>query len=66
MKPQRCESGDNGDKCSALAVTFRMGKHVCTRHTPKGSDTCTHSLAPSGTCSYCGRGGVTATGGVVE
>lgn len=41
-------------KCDQPAVAFALGQHVCATHTPAGSAACTHSLAPSGRCSYCG------------
>lgn len=51
---QTCEWSDEKKPCTAVAVVFVMGKHRCAKHTPAGSPHCTHSLAPSGRCAYCG------------
>lgn len=54
MKPQRCELSAGDDRCNRPAVRFVMGKHVCAAHNPTGAPSCSHSLAPSGSCAYCG------------
>lgn len=41
-------------QCGRPADIFAMGVWRCTAHAPTGHPTCTHSLAPSGRCSYCG------------
>ena len=48
---QRCE---NAEKCRRPATRFAQGHHTCAEHDPPGSPTCSHSLAPSGRCAYCG------------
>lgn len=51
----RCEWKEGGGRrCDQLASTFVVGEHRCSKHRPKGDPNCTHSLAPSGSCSYCG------------
>ena len=50
MKLQPCEIKD----CRRPASAFAQGRHVCPEHDPPGSVTCSHSLAPSGRCAYCG------------
>ena len=59
MTGQRCELHEArkvGDpvRCPSLAVTFAMGRHWCAKHRPTGSTSCSHSLAPSGSCAFCG------------
>lgn len=40
--------------CKNDAVAYVCGQWVCARHEPKVTGNCSHSLAPSGRCSYCG------------
>jgi hypothetical protein len=50
-----CERALTGKKtCRRPAIAFVMGQHVCVDHDPEGEAGCSHSLAPSGRCSYCG------------
>lgn len=53
---QACELVDQltDVRCERPATAFAMGRHYCAGHDPKGSTACTHSLAPSGRCAYCG------------
>ena len=52
---KKCEKNlTSKQRCCRPAVAFVMGQHRCVIHDPKGLDNCSHSLAPSGRCSYCG------------
>jgi hypothetical protein len=44
----------DGRRCDAPAAVFAMGQHRCLVHDPKGAVSCSHSLAPTGRCSFCG------------
>jgi hypothetical protein len=50
----KCERVVGERRCGAPAVAFVMGQTVCVVHDTTGSPACTHSLAPSGRCAYCG------------
>lgn len=50
----KCEISTNGTACTAPADLFAQGKHRCIGHAPRPSTSCSHSLAPSGSCAYCG------------
>jgi hypothetical protein len=50
----RCERAVDGKRCNHRAVAFAMGQHVCPAHLPVIDSACSHSLAPSGRCAYCG------------
>lgn len=50
----RCERKINDRPCPNPAAVFVMGQHACLPHDPKGDASCSHSLAPSGRCAYCG------------
>lgn len=52
MKCERSLPTDS--KCGRPVVAFVMGQNVCAGHDPQGSTSCSHSLAPSGRCSFCG------------
>ena len=50
-----CEKAITPKKlCGNPATLFVMGRHRCAAHIPRGAKNCSHSLAPSGRCSYCG------------
>lgn len=50
----QCEARPSGKQCKAWATAFVMGRHLCSAHDTAGAANCSHSLAPSGRCSYCG------------
>ena len=51
----QCARGVGRNECKNPAAEFVMGQHVCATHAAQAGDpNCTHSLAPSGRCSYCG------------
>ena len=51
----RCERVVGATRCKNAAVAFVMGQHLCRDHDPDGDPHCSHSLAPSGRCAYCGQ-----------
>lgn len=52
----KCESTNtpNGKRCNAPAHRYTVGMWRCLRHLPAPTLHCSHSLAPSETCAYCG------------
>lgn len=53
-RQQRCERQTHGSRCPRPATIFAQGQHVCPGHEPVGAGSCSHSLAPSERCSFCG------------
>jgi hypothetical protein len=52
----KCEKYVKGKKrCDAPASAFVMGVHLCAVHLPPPQPKCSHSLAPSGRCAFCGQ-----------
>jgi hypothetical protein len=42
------------EKCKRPGTVFASGVWRCTQHAPTWHPSCTHSLAPSSRCAYCG------------
>lgn len=49
-----CEHNIDGKTCGGPISVFVMGQNRCAVHDPKGDPSCSHSLAPSGRCAFCG------------
>jgi len=45
---------DSKARCTQEATVYAMGVSYCAGHAPKGEPNCSHSLAPSGRCAWCG------------
>ena len=45
---------EKDDRCGRPVVAFALGQNLCAVHDPAGDPNCTHSLAPSGRCAFCG------------
>lgn len=50
----KCDRVTGKKKCTREAVAFTLGQNVCREHEHTGDEHCTHSLAPSGRCAFCG------------
>lgn len=42
-------------RCPNPGVVFVMGDWRCRSHLPPEQPKCSHSLAPSGRCAFCGQ-----------